>query len=156
MNVVLTSVWWQIDLFYLDDTITFSKSPAEHIKQVRRILRPLHETEVTLRLKKCHFFARTIDYQDHVTRPGRLAPADYTTYEAENIAHVTEQVKICSFPGLCPVFRQFVLKFVLLSRPLKKKFKKNQQKYFDSLDEKKSGTKALLKWALISLPVLVV
>lgn len=79
MDVIFASVRLQLNLLYLDDIVVFSRSLAVHIEQVRRVLRLLYEAVVTIKLKKCKFFAETVDYVGHAIRPGRLEHAEHAT-----------------------------------------------------------------------------
>lgn len=70
---------WQVALVYLEDIVIISKSSWDHIEQAQRILQLPYNAGVTLKLKKCHFFAETINYFSQVIRPGHLELAEYTT-----------------------------------------------------------------------------
>lgn len=71
-DLMLVSVQWQFALVYLDDIVIFSKSPADHIEQDRRVSRMIYEFGVSLKLKKGKFFAETIHHLSHVLRSVRL------------------------------------------------------------------------------------
>lgn len=53
MDVILVSVQWQLASVYLNDTVVFSKSSADHIEQASCVLRLIYEAGVTLKLIKC-------------------------------------------------------------------------------------------------------
>ena len=72
LDLVLAKYKWQTCLVYIDDVIVFSKSIADHIKDVDLILQELANAGMTLRLKKCSFFTDRIKYLGHIIRPGRL------------------------------------------------------------------------------------
>jgi len=65
-------VKWQSCLIYLEDVIVYSKTGDEHVGHVDRVLRLLRDAGVTLRLRKCRFFRRTVEYLWHEIKPGRL------------------------------------------------------------------------------------
>lgn len=56
---------------YLDDIAVISKSPPDHSKKVRHVLRLLYKAGVTLRLHKCKLFVEIIDYLGYVVRLDR-------------------------------------------------------------------------------------
>ena len=66
-------------LVYLDDIIIFSNSEDEHWEHVEEILSILKKFGLSLKLKKCHFFTKTVDYLCHVIRPGILEVATKNT-----------------------------------------------------------------------------
>lgn len=63
---------------------------------------------VSLKQKKCNFFAETIDYIGHVIRPDILKLAEHTTDAVAKLEHLTKQTKLSSFLGLRNVFRRFI------------------------------------------------
>lgn len=78
-NVILATMKWQFVLVYSDSIVIFFMSLDDHIEHVRRVLALLHDTVITLRLKKCKFFRETIDYLGRVIRPKRLMIASHAT-----------------------------------------------------------------------------
>lgn len=79
MNVILLSVKWKSALVYLDNTDVFSKTVWEHITYLRQVLTLLRDANVTVKFRKCPFFAKNINYLDHVIRRRRLKIAKTTT-----------------------------------------------------------------------------
>lgn len=63
---------WKTALVYLDDVIIYSRTVEEHLTHVRTVLDLLKEAGVTLKLRKCEFFGRSVDYLGHTISPGRL------------------------------------------------------------------------------------
>ena len=76
MDILLAGIRWKSCLVYLDDIIIFSKEVDEHIKHVEQVLEKLQSARVSLKLKKCKFFAKTVDYLGHVIGPGLLEVAN--------------------------------------------------------------------------------
>lgn len=107
-------VRWQFALVYLDVIVVFSKSSADHIKQVRRVSLLFYEAVVTLKPKRCKFFAETIDYLYHVNPNGRLKPARHTTDDVAKLEDPTTQTELPSFHCLSMAFRWIVWKFAHL------------------------------------------
>lgn len=62
MYFILTTVKWRFAFLYLDDKAIPSRSQTEHIALVRKVLMLLNNPGVVLRLKKCLFYTKTIDY----------------------------------------------------------------------------------------------
>lgn len=154
MDVIFAFVRWQFALVYLSDTVVFRKTPADRIEQVRSVLRLLYVAGVTLKLKKCKFFAEISDYVGHVIQPGGMDLAENTTNAVEKFEEYTTQTKLRSFFGLCNMFRPFVPNFSRLGGPLNKKVRKDEPKQFGPLDEMEGTSVATLKKALTSPPAL--
>jgi Reverse transcriptase (RNA-dependent DNA polymerase) len=73
MDVILSGVRWQKCLCYLDDIIVFSLSIESHVEDLDKVLSLLRDAGVSLRLDKCHFFRRRVNYLGHVIEPGKLS-----------------------------------------------------------------------------------
>lgn len=50
MDMIFTSVEWQLTLIYLNDIVVFSKTPQEHINHIRKIILLLHSASATRKL----------------------------------------------------------------------------------------------------------
>jgi hypothetical protein len=66
-------------LIYLDDVIVFCKSKKDHLAHVAEARTLIGSKRLSLKLKKCQFFAETVDYLGHVIRLGRLGVAEKNT-----------------------------------------------------------------------------
>lgn len=154
MDVILGSVRHQVALYRLEDIEVFFKLTTDHIDQARRVLWLLYEASVTIKLRKCKFVAKMIDYLCHFMRPGRLELPENTINVVKKLKHPTTQTELCSFLGLCNMYRRFVHNFPCLAAPLNKKLKQDQPKYFGLLNEKDIAAVALVKEASTGSPVL--
>ena len=57
---------------YVDDVIVFSESEDDHMKHLYEILTVLRNSGMSLNLKKCFFFTKSIKYLGHIVRPGTI------------------------------------------------------------------------------------
>lgn len=154
MNFILPAVKWQFSLVCLDDIVGYSKSPEEHSEPVHSVLMLLSDAGVTIKLKKCRFFAETIDCFVHVIRSRRLKIASDTTHAISKLQTPTFVSKLMSLLELCNVFRRFVPNFARIAAQLNKLLQKDQPAWFKALDETKLAALKTLKAALIKPPVL--
>ena len=60
---------------YLDDIIIFSRTAEEHLYHIRQDLEKLWNTHSSMKLSKCHFFVKEIQYIDTSSAP--QAPDHY-------------------------------------------------------------------------------
>jgi hypothetical protein len=79
IDIILSGFKWKTCLVYLDDVIVFSQSKKDHLAHVAEALTLPGNAGLSLKLKKCHFFAETVDYLGHVIRPGRLVVTEKNT-----------------------------------------------------------------------------
>lgn len=71
MVVTQSNVRWQFALVYLDDTLTFRKTP-EHINHVCKVHSLVSNAKATLKLQEWNFFSDTVDNLAHVIQPRLL------------------------------------------------------------------------------------
>jgi len=105
MDIVLGQYRWKTCLVYLDDIIIFSKTFEEHLKHVSDILKCLQASGFSLKLSKCSFFQKEVNYLGHVIKPGKLCVATKTTEAVAKFKLPETQTHIKSFLGLCNVYR---------------------------------------------------
>ena len=62
---------------YLDDIIIFRKTLEEHLSHIRMVFEKLHSAKLSMKLSKCHFFFKEIQYLGHSlsTKGIRLQPS---------------------------------------------------------------------------------
>ena len=72
MNKVLKDLSFAIA--YLDDIIICSKNAEEHFGNLQQVFNKLHDAKLSMKLSKCHFFAKEIQYLDHVMSTSGIKP----------------------------------------------------------------------------------
>ena len=53
---------------YLDDTIIFSKTLQEHLCHIRKVFKKLWSAKLSMKMSKCNFFSKEIQYLGHILR----------------------------------------------------------------------------------------
>lgn len=93
MHVILASFKFKCVIFQIDEVIIFSKSLEKYVTHVDKILGlVIHfEMKLELKLKKCHFFSKSIDYLKHVIASGKLKVAR-TTNNAVKLLLYSEDI----------------------------------------------------------------
>ena len=51
---------------YLDNIITFSKTPQEHLSHVCMVFEKLKSANLSMKKSKCSFFSKEIQYLGHI------------------------------------------------------------------------------------------
>ena len=69
---------------YLDDIIIFSKTSQEHLSHIRKVFEKLRSAKFSMKMSKCHFFSKEIQYLGHIyvplaSNPYRLRHKPYNT-----------------------------------------------------------------------------
>ena len=111
---------------YLDDIIIFSKTEEEHLQHLEEIFEWLRKAGLKLKLQKCSFFKKHIQYLGHLISDEGIQPLPE---KLESIAKMpvpqnAKQVK--QFLGLVGYYRKFVPHFSDVARPLTWLTRKNE------------------------------
>ena len=112
---------------YLDDIIIYSRSEKEHLEHLEEIFIRLKAAGLKLKLEKCCFFKKHIQYLGHLISADGIQPLPE---ELESIAKMPapkNPKEVKQFLGLVGYYRKFVPRFADISRVLthltKKEFK---------------------------------
>ena len=106
MNKVLKDL--PIATAYLDDIIIYSKTAEEHLDYIQQVLHKLCNAGLTMKLSKCHFFAKEIQYLGHIlsTTGIKPLPSKMTAIKLMNPPKNPKQVQ--AFPGLVCYYCSFI------------------------------------------------
>ena len=118
INEVLTDC--NFFMGYLHDIIIFSKTEEEHLEHLETIFNRLCEARLKLKLQKCSFFKKHIQYLGHLISDEGIQPL---LEKLESIAKMpipknVKQVK--QFLELVGYYRKFIPRFADISRILTK------------------------------------
>ena len=103
---------------YLDDIIIYSSTPEEHLEHIRTVFEKLHDAKLSMKLSKCHFFAKEIQYLGHILGKEGIKPVPAKT-EAIKVMHPPVNPKqVCAFLGLVGYYRKFIKNFAKIAKPL--------------------------------------
>lgn len=109
---------------------------------------------VTIKLKTCHFYNRTIDYSNLVVAHEKLWAVPRMTKAVETLQNPTNIYEVQSFLDLCNAYRRFVPSFAQLAAPLNKKLKKKREPSRFELDATERKAVDILEGKRITSPVL--
>ena len=59
---------------YLDDIIIYSETAEDHLDHPQQVFHKLWNTELSMKLSKCHFFAKEIHYLGHILGTTGIGP----------------------------------------------------------------------------------
>ena len=72
MNKVIKDLPFAIA--YLNDIIIYSKSAKEHLDHLQQVFYKICNAKLTMKLSKCHFFAKEIQYFGHILSNTGIKP----------------------------------------------------------------------------------
>ena len=93
---------------YLDDIIIFSKTLEEHLSQIRMVIEKLHSAKLSMKLSKCHFFSKEIQYLGYIlsTKGIQLLPSK--TQAIQQMQPPTTPNQVWAFLWLVGYYRKLI------------------------------------------------
>ena len=76
METVFGDLRWKGVLIYLDDVLILGKTAEEALNKLKEVFQRLKEANLSLRLDKCEFFPRKINYLGFDIEEGKLVPME--------------------------------------------------------------------------------
>ena len=70
---------------YLDDIIIFSNTPQEHLSHIRKVFEKLISAKLSMKMSKCNFFSKKIQYLGHILSATGNRPLPYETYAIQHM-----------------------------------------------------------------------
>ena len=103
---------------YLDDIIIYSSTPEEHLQHIKTVFEKLCHAKLSIKLSKCHFFSKEIQYLGHILGMEGIRPVPAKT-EAIKAMHLPVNPKqVHAFLGLVGYYRKFIKNFAEIAKPL--------------------------------------
>lgn len=91
---------WKTFLVHIDDVVIFSNNVDEHILRFDEICTTLSEAIVALKIKKCHFRQRQVEYLGLITKAGQLEIDQMNVRSIQQTKSTTRKMQIISFLGM--------------------------------------------------------
>ena len=111
MNDVLREHVGKHYLVYLDDILVYSRSPAEHLEHLRRILHSLHTRQLYAKLGKCRFALKQVQFLGHILSAEGVQPDHAKVALVSEWPVPTSVTAVQQFMGLANYFWRFIAGF---------------------------------------------
>ena len=126
---------------YVDDVLIASATFDEHVSDIERVLKALHDVGLRVHPGKSVFCADRMEYLGHVVTPQGLEPQAAKVAAMASLPVPTSIPVLQSFMGLLNYYRHFVPGFSAIAKPLNQLLQKGtpwhwgpeQQQAFDAL-----------------------
>ena len=66
MENILVGLTWKSCVPYLDDCITFSRTPEQHVSRLREVFQRFHNANLKINPAKCSFFQTKVQFLGHI------------------------------------------------------------------------------------------
>ena len=103
---------------YLDDIIIYSSTPEEHLEHIRMVFEKLHDAKLSMKLSKCHFFTKEIQYLRHILGKEGIKPVPAKTETIKVMHPPVNPKQVRAFLGLVRYYRKFIRNFAKIAKPL--------------------------------------
>ena len=115
INEVLTDC--NFTMGYLDDIIIFSKTEEEHLQYREEIFNHLMRAGLMLKLQKCSFFKKNIQYLGHLISDEGIQPLPEKLESITKMPTPLNVKQVKQFLGLVGYYKKFAPHFSDISRP---------------------------------------
>ena len=95
---------------YLDNIIIFSKTAEEHLNHIKQVFKNLRSAHLSMKLSKCHFFTKEIQYYGHILSTKGIKPLPSKTQAIQNMHPPKMPKQVCGFLELVGYYRKFIKK----------------------------------------------
>lgn len=127
INKVLGQAKTGTAMAYMDDIIIPSKTVEEGLDKLSKILELLKKSGLTLKLSKCNFFMKSVDFLGFELSENGIKPGSVKTEAVAKFPRPTNQQQIRQFLGLASFFRRFIRNFSIIAKPLTHLLKKDSK-----------------------------
>ena len=103
---------------YLDDIIIYSSTPEEHLQHIKTVFEKLCHAKLSMKLSKCHFFTKEIQYLRHILGVEGIRPVPAKTEAIKAMHPPVNPKQVRSFLRLVGYYRKFIKNFAKIAKPL--------------------------------------
>ena len=103
---------------YLDDIIIFSRTAEEHLYHIRQVFKKLWNAHLSMKLSKCYFFAKEIQYLGHILSTTGIRPLPLKTQAIKNMHPPKTAKQVFAFLGHVGYYRKLIKDFEKMAKLL--------------------------------------
>lgn len=139
---------------YLDDIIICSSTFEEHVQLLSEVKERLQDAGLTINLKKCSFFKKSLKYLGYIVGSNSLKTDPEKVSTMVNYPRPTTATEIKRFIGLCSWYRRFIKNFSSLVSPINDLLKGKKKSQPISWTAAAEASFVKIKELLVSAPIL--
>ena len=135
---------------YLDDILMYSPDVATHLKHLEQIFGKLCKVDLKLKMEKCSFLKKHIQY--HIVSGDGIRPVPEKLNSIQNMPCPYNSAEVKQFLGLVGYYRKFIPRYADIARSLNALTRKDVEFVWDDICQRSFD---LLKAKVSEEPVLV-
>ena len=109
---------------YMDDILVFSDSEEEHLKHLEKIFAALKKAKLKIKLSKCHFFKKHLQYLGHLLSSEGILPMADKLAAIKDLAPPQNVHEVQQAMGLFGYYRKFVPNYAEIAKSITELTKK--------------------------------
>ena len=137
---------------YLDDILIYSPDVEIYLKHLELIFQRLHEVDLKLKMEKCIFLEKHIQYLGHIISGDGIKPVPEKLSSIQQMPHPYTPKEVKQFLGLVGYYRKFIPEYADIARPLNALTRKDTEFVWTDVCQKSFD---LLKLMISKEPILV-
>ena len=103
---------------YYDNIIIFSRTAEEHPSHIKKVFEKLWSAKLSMKLSKCHFFSKKIQYLRHILSTKGIHPLPLKTQVIQEMHPPITPKQVWAFLVLVGYYRKFIKNFTKIAKPL--------------------------------------
>ena len=103
---------------YLDDILIYSPDVETHLKHLELIFQRLCEVDLKLKMDKCSFLKKHIQYLGHIVSGDGIKPVPEKLSSIQHMSCPYTPKEVKQFLGLVGYYRKFIPRYADIARPL--------------------------------------
>jgi hypothetical protein len=124
MNSVFMNELDKFVVVFIDDILMYSKNEAEHAKHLRIVLQRLRDHKLYAKFSKCKFWLDSVKFLGHTIYKDGISMDHSKVQEVMDWKPPKSVHQIRNFLGLAGYYRQFILDFSRIAKPMTELLKK--------------------------------
>jgi hypothetical protein len=120
ISETLDPVLYSCALVYVDDIVIYSSSFSDHLNDLAKVFNLLGKFNWKIKLTKCQFANKSINYLGHKVEDGKLMPLERNLHKLKEMKQPGNSDEMISFLGLCGYYKKFIQGYDYIVHPLRK------------------------------------